>query len=266
MIVEAIIVIITYVIVSNIIKRVYDKCDSFVERIGLILYVLIIGVPIVIYLLDRWNITDVFGFMKNIEGDMWFEYISNYTSSVIGAILSSVISICLVFYQIDKNNKDTENRDKENLRIQNLPILKYSFDNKTDVGTEIDDFAFFTGGRNHSYLGTFIIKNIGLNNIKNIKVDMIIDEYDVNKRVIGNNTLEVLEKGDEIKIAKRFLFNSDNKTHKVKYVIYYQDLLSNWYTQKVNIDVVTTDCCDSGIYQSSFNVSVDKEMIGNFEE
>ena len=32
-----------------------------------------------------------------------------------------------------------------------------------------------------------------LNNIKNIKVDMIIDEYDVNKRVIGNNTLEVLE-------------------------------------------------------------------------
>ena len=34
----------------------------------------------------------------------------------------------------------------------------------------------------------------------------------------------------------------------------------------VNIDVVTTDYCDSGIYQSSFNVSVDKEMIGNFEE
>ena len=45
----------------------------------LILYLLIVGVPIVIFFLDRWNITDVLDFMKNIEGDMWFEYISNYT-------------------------------------------------------------------------------------------------------------------------------------------------------------------------------------------
>lgn len=267
MIVEMIIVtLVTYLFFNKVVKRIYNKYESIVDKLVLILYGFIVGVPIVIYFLDRWNITELLGIMKNIEGDMWFEYISNYTSSVIGAILSSVISIYLVFYQIDKNNEDTERRDKENLRIQNLPILKYTFDNKSDVGTEKDDFAFFTGGRNNSYLGTLIIKNIGLNNIKNIKVDMVIDEYDVNKRVIGNGTLEVLEKGDEFKIAKRFLFNSDNKMHKVKYIVHYQDLLSNWYNQEVNINLITTKCCDRGIYQSSFTISVEKELMENFEE
>ena len=266
MIVELIIAVITYLIVSNIIKRIYDRCESMVERVGLVLYGLIVGVPIVIYFLDRWNITELLGFMKNIEGDTWFEYISNYTSSVIGAILSSAISICLVFYQIDKNNEDTEKRDKENLRIQNLPILKYTFDNKTDVASEISNYAFFTDGCNNSYPGTLIIKNIGLNNIKNVKVDMIINEYNVKERVVGKDTLEVLEKGEELRIHKLFPFNSDNKSHRIEYIIHYQDLLSNWYIQEVNLNIVTTDFRDRGIYQSSFTISVEKELMENFEE
>lgn len=266
MIVELIIAVITFFIVSNIIKRIYDRCESMVERVGLVLYGLIVGVPIVIYFLDRWNITELLGFMKNIEGDMWFEYISNYTSSVIGAILSSVISIYLVFYQIDKNNEDTEKRDKENLRIQNLPILKYTFDNKTDVASEISNYAFFTDGCNNSYPGTLIIKNIGLNNIKNVKVDMIINEYNVKERVVGKDTLEVLEKGEELRIHKLFPFNSDNKSHRIEYIIHYQDLLSNWYIQEINLNIVTTDFRDKGTYQSSFTVSVEKELMENFEE
>ena len=266
MIIELIIAIFIYIIVSNIIKRIYDRCESMVERVGLVLYGLIIGVPIAIYYLDRWNVIEFLGFMKNIEGDMWFEYISNYTSSVIGAILSSVISIYLVFYQIDKNNEDTEKRDKENLRIQNLPILKYTFDNKTDVASEISNYAFFTDGCNNSYPGTLIIKNIGLNNIKNVKVDMIINDYNVKERVVGKDTLEVLEKGEELRIHKLFPFNSDNKSHRIEYIIHYQDLLSNWYIQEVNLNIVTTDFRDKGTYQSSFTVSVEKELMENFEE
>ena len=69
-----------------------------------------------------------------------------------------------------------------------------------------------------------------------------------------------------LKIAKRFLFNSDNKTHKVKYIVHYQDLLSNWYIQEVNLNIVTTDFRDKGTYQSSFTVSVEKELMENFEE
>ena len=99
MIVEMIIVIlVTYLLFNKVVKRIYNKYESFVDKLVLILYGFIVGVPIVIYFLDRWNITELLEIMKNIEGKMWFEYISNYTSSVIGAILSSVISIYVVFY------------------------------------------------------------------------------------------------------------------------------------------------------------------------
>ena len=58
MIVEIIIVIlVTYLLFNKVVKRIYNKYESFVDKLVLILYGFIVGVPIVIYFLDRWNIT-----------------------------------------------------------------------------------------------------------------------------------------------------------------------------------------------------------------
>ena len=37
-------------------------------------------------------------------------------------------------------------------------------------------------------------------------------------------------------------------------------------TKEVNLNIVTTDFRDKGTYQSSFTVSVEKELMENFEE
>lgn len=255
--------IIIFVIMFLFIKLNYKKCENNVERILFILYSIIVMTPIIIYYLDLWNIPSNLKLTRNIESQNWLSFLANYTSSIISAIIGATVSIYLVFFQIRKNNEDTEKRDKENLRFQNMPILKYTIDTKQNVPIELKNLVETNIESLKTYQLTVGIKNIGLNSIKSIKVDMKINELNIKKSVLGNNTLEVLEKGNEIFIRKFFKLEGNNQKYNFEIIVCYEDLLNNWYKQIINVEYLATDYLEDGNYIGNIEYIVNKEIQEN---
>lgn len=104
MIAFAIIILIIFLFV----KFNYKKCETGGEKLLFILYAIIVTTPIIIYYLDIWNIPSILNLTKNIDSQNWLSFLANYTSSIVSTIIGTTVSIYLVFFQISKNNEDTE--------------------------------------------------------------------------------------------------------------------------------------------------------------
>ena len=105
------------------------------------------------------------------------------------------------------------------------------------------------------------IKNIGLNNIKNIKVDF--KSSLINKstyRILGGCSLEVLEKEEEIKINRFFSLKSSEEPYDMDIIVYYEDVLSNWYRQILKIHYTATSISKGG-YIGIARYEVHKEEL-----
>ncbi len=248
-------------IIANFCYINYKKCKDDLEKSLYILLFFVSMVPIVIYYLDRYNIPTYLGWSVNVNSQNWLGFLANYSAGIISAVISAVVLVIVTILQIKKNNEDNIERDKENLRVQNMPILKYSIDTENKGKGELEELIITNVDNGHAYSLNISIKNIGLNNIKNIKVDFkspLINNSTY--RILGNYSLEVFEKGEERTINKFFSLKSSKEPYDMDIIVYYEDVLSNWYRQILNVHYTATNIL-KGEYIGIVRYEVNKEEI-----
>ena len=237
----------------------YKKCKDDLEKSLYLLLFFVSMVPMAIYYLDRYNVPTYLGWSINVDSQNWLSFLANYSAGIISAVISAVVLVIVTILQIKKNNEDNIKRDKENLRVQNMPILKYTIDTENKGNRDMDEFIITNCENGNSYNLNISIKNIGLNNIKNIKIDFkssLINN--LTYRIFGNNSLEVLEKEDNIEINRFFSLKSSEQPYEMNIIVYYQDVLSNWYKQILNIHYTATSISKGG-YIGIVRYEINKE-------
>lgn len=220
----------------------YKKCKDNLEKSLYILLSFVSMVPIVIYYLDRYDVPTYLGWSINVDSQNWLAFLANYSAGIISAVISAVVLVIITIVQIKKNNEDNIERDKENLRVQNMPILKYTINTENNGKGKLEELISTNVDNGHTYSLNISIKNIGLNNIKNIKVDF--KSPLINKsiyRILGSCSLEVLEKEEEIRINRFFSLKSLEEPYDMDIIVYYEDVLSNWYRQILNVHYTATN-------------------------
>ena len=239
----------------------YRKCKDDLEKSLYILLFFVSMVPIVIYYLDRYDVPTYLGWNINVDSQNWLSFLANYSAGIISAVISAVVLVIVTILQIKKNNEDNIERDKENLRVQNMPILKYAIDTEDKGKGELEELIITNVDNGQAYSLNISIKNIGLNNIKNIKVDF--KSPLINKsiyRILGSCSLEVLEKGEEIIINRFFSLKSSEEPYDMDIIVYYEDVLSNWYRQILKIHYTATSISKGG-YIGIARYEVNKEEL-----
>ena len=249
--------------------RAITKAESLAEKIMELIMAMVMFIVLIIYYSDRYNIPTELNLTMNINAQNWLSFIGNYVSSVISAIIGALVAVWTTIYQIKKNNEENNRRDKENLKIQNMPILKY------DINTErkgTGDLSELIVTNNENELGNaynlnIILKNIGMNSIKNIIIDF--QSSVINNsiyRLLGKNAVNPVEKGEVIELNKFFSLKPSDKYYEMYIVIYYQDVLSNWYKQKVEIHYNASNILSNANYSGTLTFQVQKEFEIKEEE
>lgn len=249
--------------------RAIKKSNSLAEKISEIVLAMVMAVILVIYYLDRYDIPTALNLGMNIDTQNWLSFIGNYITGVISAVIGALVAVWTTIYQIKKNNEENNRRDKENLRIQNMPILKY------DINTErkgIGDLSELIVTNKENELGNaynlnIILKNIGMNSIKNIIIDFkspVINNSIY--RLLGKNAVNPIEKDEVIELNKYFSLKSSDKYYEMYIVLYYQDVLSNWYKQEIQIHYNASNIFDKGGYIGRLNYEVKKNVEINENE
>jgi hypothetical protein len=257
--------IISFIIVFSIILIFailnYKKCNNGGEKIIFTFYVIIISIPIILYYLDLWNIPSKLNLMKNIDTQNWLGFLFTYVSTIVSSVIGVTASIYIAFIQIRKNNEDNEKRDKENLRIQNMPLLKYNIDTERKCEGDISELIITSVKDGQPFELNFSFKNIGLNSVKNIIIDYESDVTNSTYRLSGKNNIISMEKGEEIE-SNHFISLKLNSTINMKLIMYYEDVLNNWYRQVVNIIYNASNVFEKGNYIGNVKYLVkNEEMI-----
>lgn len=254
--------IISFIIVFSIILIFailnFKKCNNYGEKIIFIFYVIIISIPITLYYLDLWNIPSELNLMKNIDSQNWLGFLFTYVSTIVSSVIGVTASIYIALTQIRKNNEDNEKRDKENLRVQNMPLLKYNIDTERKCKGDVSELIITSIKNGQAYELNFSFKNIGLNSIKNIIIDYESDVINSTYRLSGMNNVISIEKGEEIE-SNHFLSLELNSITKMKLIVYYEDVLDNWYKQILNITYDASSIFEKGGYIGKVSYSVEKE-------
>lgn len=117
---------ITILVLGCLIYKAIKEANSPTESILEILLSIVIFSIVSIYYLDRFNIPTRLNWTNNIDTQNWLAFISNYLTGIITAVIAVMVAVWTTIYQIKKNNEENKKRDNKNLKIQNMPILKYS--------------------------------------------------------------------------------------------------------------------------------------------
>ena len=243
--------------------RAITKAESLAEKITELIMAMVMFIVLIIYYSDRYDIPTKLNLTMNINAQNWLSFVGNYVSSVISAIIGALVAFWTTIYQIKKNNEENNRRDKENLKIQNMPILKYDI-NTERKGTGDLSELIVTNKENelgNAYNLNIILKNIGMNSIKNILIDF--QSSVINNsiyRLLGKNAVNPLEKGEVIELNKYFSLKPSDKYYEMIIVIYYQDVLSNWYKQKVEIHYNANNILSNANYSGTLTFKVQKEV------
>ena len=249
--------------------RAIKKSNSLAEKISEIVLAMVMAVILVIYYLDRYDIPTALNLGMNIDTQNWLSFIGNYITGVISAVIGALVAVWTTIYQIKKNNEENNRRDKENLRIQNMPILKYDI-NTERKGTGDLSELIVTNKENelgNAYNLNIILKNIGMNSIKNIIIDFkspVINNSIY--RLLGKNAVNPVEKGEVIELNKFFSLKPSDKYYEMYLVLYFQDVLSNWYKQEIQIHYNASNIFDKGGYIGRLNYEVKKDVEINENE
>lgn len=258
MMIEIISFIIVFAIILIFATLNYKKCNNGGEKIIFIFYVIIISIPIILYYLDLWNIPSKLNLMKNIDSQNWLGFLFTYVSTIVSSVIGVTASIYIAFIQIRKNNEDNEKRDKENLRIQNMPLLKYNIDTERKCEGDVSELIITSVKDGQPFELNFSFKNIGLNSVKNIIIDYESDVTNSTYRLSGKNNIISMEKGEEIE-SNHFISLKLNSTINMKLIMYYEDVLNNWYRQVVNIIYNASNVFEKGNYVGKVKYLVENE-------
>lgn len=208
---------------------------------------ILMNIYISIYLLDKFNIPSVFKMTKNIDTTIWISGIIEAVAAVFSTAVGAFVVVWSTMYQINKNNEGNYKRDRDNLRIQNMPIIKYILNTEDSVPVKLENFIeTIYKDSNSVYRLNIKLKNVGLNSIKGLNIEFESDIFeDLRYKVIGNDSLIILEKKDEYVINKNIYLESSEKQYKIMMIVKYQDILGNKYEQYVDIWYEATKISDS---------------------
>ena len=257
------------ILVSSIklfIKGYKDSKSDF-EKVLYTMLSFAIIFPLIIYYLDRYNIPSKFGYTENIISSDWVSILTNYSAAIISTLLSAVFLIFITFKQMDETYKDNIKLNNETQRIQNLPLLRYDFTHERLEGEMFDEnrkwiFSNQDDSNSDSIDFTMEIENIGLNTVRKVYLEVESELFNKKENFELFNQSNI-EKSKTKK--KEFIITNVSKgTYKIEITVYYQDLLKNWYKQKVHLTISVTNIYDSKSHDCNQINSVivdDEEML-----
>lgn len=219
----------------------YKKLKTGVEKVLYITILILIIFPLVIYYLDRYNIPSKFGYTINTNSELWLEIIINLCVVVMTTFINAAFLIHVTHEQIKSSFDDNNSLNIENQRLQNIPLLKYDLSTDIDFDEEdITDNKLRISDDNIEKLDklplvlNINIENVGLNILNKLYIELISQQ--INEKVFekfsSNNILKVGEKVN--KIYTLFVYPG---TYIFDVKMYYQDIMKNWYVQKLEIIV-----------------------------
>lgn len=230
------------------VKKCY-KSNDFIEKIIYVLFPIIYIVFGVTYALDLYNIPSTLGWNKNLSIERWFNYVSDYSSSIVGAIIGGVFVLIVTIKQINEQKQQY----KQDKRIQNAPIFKYDISNKKQ---QPDITVFLYNGDGNPYSLFLSIENIGFNHARNIIVDISGDNIGSNYVSNLDDSQSILKKGNTtlLQLVINYKFIESNIIKNINIKITYDDLLENSYEQIINIKGEVTNTFDPNCCGPMFNI------------
>ena len=220
------------------------------KRNIIIISLIIISVPIVLYLLDYFNVFTLLKLTSNVNTDTWLSSIYTYIAAIIGAI--SLVYITQ--YQIRKTFDYEREINKEAKRIENAPYIEYEFDtvNSTSELNSDSGVCLVINNSNMKHdnikkdcneiILTCKLTNIGLGHAKNFifgtetPVDRVYHRKDILKRdsSIDDSVIILFDKNE----MEEEEYEQHKKYYSLKYYVYYQDMLNNTYRQIINLKIL----------------------------
>lgn len=274
---KVIIGILLYLILIVFIIFLYKKgYKSYKDEFSKLLYCLLLNSIIfllIVYYLDRFNVPSILWYTKNTNSSDWINILTNSFITIISTMLSSIILLKITFKQLEETRKDNIELNNENHRIQNAPLLKYNFTLEHLEGVFTENQKWILINQNdinqHKEALEFVISigNIGLNTARNVNLTMESLLFN-QKEIFEMFNQSIIEK-DQIIKKEIIIPNVQEGTYKIFITVFYQDLLKNWYKQKIELIVSMTNIFDSSIGSytiiKSFNV-YEEELTKDIEE
>lgn len=243
--------------VTKYIVNSYKK-GTIEMKFIIVILLIVVFLPIIIYLIDRFNLITIFGYNKNVDINNWFSFIKDYLTALVSSLINTFVVIYIAVIELKQNYEDNQNLNKENVRLQNLPCLKISGkrDSENDIfysmhvkekGKKTDKDICFS----------IIIQNIGLNAAKNLYICNNFKNQDI-------KTYEKIKPKDFVESGTTI--SQDIFVEEVKYnhvelssEIVYQDLLHNWYSLKIKIVINVASTFDNNGQDLIINIEQDEE-------
>lgn len=255
-----------YIMIS-VIKYIINsyKNGTIEMKFIIIILVIVVFLPIVIYLIDRFNLVTIWGFNKNVDINNWFSFIKDYSVTIISSLINTFVVIYIAIIELKKSYEDNQNLNKENVRLQNLPCLKIS--GKSDCINDIINSIHIkengTTGKNIGF--SLIIQNIGLNAAKNLHICNNYKNQNI-KSYEKIKPKDFVESGKTI--SQDFFIDNVKYNHvEMDSEIIYQDLLNNWYSLKIKVVINATNIIDKGNEVLAINIyEGEEEMLESVPE
>lgn len=248
-----------YIMIS-VIKYIINsyKNGTIEMKFIIIILVIVVFLPIVIYLIDRFNLVTIWGFNKNVDINNWFSFIKDYSVTIISSLINTFVVIYIAIIELKKSYEDNQNLNKENVRLQNLPCLKIS--GKGDSENNLFDSIQIKqkGKKTDKYIYfSLTIQNIGLNAAKNLYICNNFKNQDI-------KTYEKIKPKDFVEsgttISQDFFIDNVKYNHvEIDSEIIYQDLLNNWYSLKIKTVINIASTFDNKFQDLIINIEQDEE-------
>ena len=214
--------------------KTYKSSSNDLEKTIYLFLLAAIFVPIILFICDVYNVPSLLKYTKNINPDSWLNFLGTYSASIFSTLISSAFLIFVTYKQIRRTYEDNIELNKENYRIQNMPYMQYDFNKEIEDIDDISKLKLLISNHNNKYdsvVFSMEIKNIGLNAIR--KTYFVIDSTIFKEKEIFELGSQSSIDKDEIKKQDFMISNLSDGEYIINFTIYYQDLLKNWYEQKV---------------------------------
>ena len=230
--------IITIIMLTTVIiiffKKYYKKCENRTEKILYVYASAVLVFIIILYYSDKLNISGYLGIGDNTQPQNWLSILASLGTSIAAEILAGLILIYVTMLQIQENRKDMIRKEQEDRRINNMPLLVYDFlDNNNDAVKINNIYKLETKKMAQHTEITLSVKNIGMNAVRKSYVEIKGNSL-IRTSICELDQQSSLDK-NETKVID-FVLELENGKYNYEITIYYEDLLHNWYSQKIDLE------------------------------
>lgn len=238
--IKIIINILVIIIINSILLKVTKKTKDTTIKVASFIYIIMFDILWIIYFLDKNNIPTNYNIVnENINTEIWIGALLNGGFTIMSAIIGGLIAFGIAVEQMKENNKQNE----EIYKNQNIPLIKYKIIKSVEIEQRKEkDYIKIKNVEEPSEILNLkiVLKNIGLNSAKQVIVDIDSEDIDGKYRLLGEKSQEPIGK-DEIIEIKKWLKVQKGKDYKIKLIVYYEDILKNWYIQEINMILNSED-------------------------